>query len=221
MQELYGNTKKIPVKKWILSGSSWLILPISGIWMWRLHSLRSQEVILLHIRPMTASPMMASPALLQMYKGINARMRRNFCKEKPQTHWSLKGRDKRKEESRWFHVEEDRNTNVFNVWFASRHYSGWIDTTFPNPALLWEILGRSWMIPTFAKITKEILKEMGFAVTWRGDPQKFSDKDALMGCKVHVKVAKFQAEGRIWCLKKGVQRPQEGNLPHHNYSSSA
>lgn len=74
MQELYGDTKKIPVGgKWILSGNSWLILPVSGSWMRRLHSLRSQKVILLHIRPIVASPMKASLALLRRYEGINAR----------------------------------------------------------------------------------------------------------------------------------------------------
>lgn len=119
-----------------------LTLPINGIWIRSLHSLRSQEVRLLHIRPLTASLMMTCLHVLQVYKVSMLGMQRNFCKEKPQTHWSPKRGDKRKEESRWFQVEEDRDTNVFYVWFASRHYSGWIYTAFPDPVSLGEILRR-------------------------------------------------------------------------------
>ena len=55
---------------------------------------------------------------------------------------------------------------------------------------------------SFTKITKKVLQEMGFAVTSRsllgeGSANLALNKDEIRDYKVHVRVAKFQAEGRI------------------------
>ncbi|KAF5915794.1 hypothetical protein HPG69_018139 [Diceros bicornis minor] len=77
-------TPKISVEKWILSGSSHLTPPMSGIWMRRLGSPRPRKVSLLHIRPIMASPMMPCLAPLQTYEMSMLGMQRNLHKEKPQ-----------------------------------------------------------------------------------------------------------------------------------------
>lgn len=87
----YMETPRNPSEKRDSFGSSWLILPISGIWMRRLHSLRSQKVILLRIRPIMVSPMMASLALLELYKGINARDAEELLQRKTPNPLILKG----------------------------------------------------------------------------------------------------------------------------------
>lgn len=109
----YTETPRSRWKNGSFQVASQLTPPITGIWIRSLHSLRSREVRLLHIRPLMASLMMTRLALLQVSKVSMLRMWRNSCKEKPQTHRSPKRGAKRKEESRWFQVEEDRNTNVF------------------------------------------------------------------------------------------------------------